>query len=470
MQFAWNTTPGLMAVTACSAVVLVPYLASGEADGSSLPLGLVLIGASTAGVAAIRAVESIHRRRRDGEPMTARFGATIILESVGVATLIVGLADLAFLLGYAFLAGGAPLFWFAPMARDEYLVPGGVMAGGFAGLAVARLCAGRSGVPPAAHVDSWGLTHAIPFRARMFPISRPADVTGSCPSSRLIRFTLQRIRSSKRAVSPWAVRPGSLYNAGDTLGGRPDPSRIRAMAVSPSVDRLAKLAAPRNPTPLLVDGDHLTRDEFERRYDAMPGLKKAELIEGVVHMPSPVRYFRHSDPHSSLVGWMWVYRAGTPGVGSGDNGSIRLDLSNMPQPDGFLIVMPEHGGRVRISEDDYIEGGPELVGEVAASSASYDLGEKQGAYLRNGVLEYIVWRVLDRAVNWFVLRDDRYERLEPGADGILRSVVFPGLWLDAAALSGGDSARVLAVLQQGIGSDEHAGFVAQLNARAPQRA
>jgi Uma2 family endonuclease len=235
------------------------------------------------------------------------------------------------------------------------------------------------------------------------------------------------------------------------------------MAVSPSVDRPAKPAPPREVIPPLVDGDHLTRDEFERRYDAMPGLKKAELIEGVVHMPSPVRYDQHSSPHSSLVGWLWVYRAGTPGVGSAADGSIRLDVNNMPQPDGFLIIMPDHGGRVRISEDDYIEGGPELVAEVSASSASYDLGDKQAVYLRNEVCEYIVWRILDRAVDWFVRHDGQYERLEPGADGILRSEVFPGLWLDPAALTSDDSARVLAVIQQGIGSAEHADFVAHLN-------
>ncbi len=140
----------------------------------------------------------------------------------------------------------------------------------------------------------------------------------------------------------------------------------------------------------------------------------------------------------------------------------------MPQPDALLIVRPEHGGRVRISEDDYIEGGPELVGEVSASTASYDLGEKQAVYLRNEVREYIVWRVLDRAVDWFVLRDGQYERLEPGADGILRSEVFPGLWLDPAALTSGDSARVLAVVQQGLGSAEHAEFVARLSAGAPR--
>jgi Uma2 family endonuclease len=242
------------------------------------------------------------------------------------------------------------------------------------------------------------------------------------------------------------------------------------MAVSPSVDRPVKPVARHDAIPPLVDGEHLTRDEFERRYDAMPGLKKAELIEGVVRMPSPVRLDQHGDPHSCLVGWLWVYRAGTPGVQSGDNSSIRLDLGNMPQPDALLIIRPEHGGRVRISADDYIEGGPELVAEVAASSASYDLGEKQAIFLRNGVAEYIVWRVLDRAVDWFVFRDDRYERLEPGADGIFRSASFPGLWLDAAALTSRDSARVLAVLQQGISSAEHSEFVARLESRAAQDA
>ena len=163
------------------------------------------------------------------------------------------------------------------------------------------------------------------------------------------------------------------------------------------------------------------------------------------------------------MGWLWVYRAGTPGVGSADNSSIRLDASNMPQPDALLIVRPERGGRVRISADDYIEGAPELVAEVAASSASYDLGEKQARLPPERGVEYIVSRVLDRAVDWFVLRDGHYELLAPGADGILRSEVFPGLWLDPAAMIGGDSARLLAVVLQGIGSVEHADFVTHLN-------
>lgn len=146
------------------------------------------------------------------------------------------------------------------------------------------------------------------------------------------------------------------------------------MAVAPGIGRPVKPAGSRDPVPALVDGERLNRDEFERRYDAMPGLKKAELTEGVVRMPSPVRLDQHGSPHSCLGGWLWVYRAGTAGVDSGDNSSIRLDLGNMPQPDGLLIIRPECGGRVRISADGYIEGGPELVAEVAASSVDSDLG------------------------------------------------------------------------------------------------
>jgi Uma2 family endonuclease len=214
--------------------------------------------------------------------------------------------------------------------------------------------------------------------------------------------------------------------------------------------------------PELENGDRLTRAEFERRYEAMPHLKKAELIEGVVHMPSPVRHKRHSLPHSFLVGWLANYMAGTPGTEAGDNGSIHLDLDNEPQPDAYLIIDPKCGGQVRISKDDYIEGAPELVAEVASSSVSYDLGKKLHAYRRNGVREYVVLRVLDNEVDWFVLREGRFEPMSIDADGNYRSTVYPGLWLDPAALLRGDLARVLAVLQQGLIAPEHADFVTRL--------
>jgi len=201
---------------------------------------------------------------------------------------------------------------------------------------------------------------------------------------------------------------------------------------------LTPRAKPAEPTEIpkaihpLENGDRLTRAEFERRYEAMPDLKKAELIEGEVYVASPVRHRRHSKPHSQIHGWLSVYVAASPGVEAGDNGSIRLDLDNEPQPDAYLMVEPERGGQARISEDDYVEGAPELVAEITSSSVSYDLGKKLNSYRRNGVREYIVWRVLDREVDWFVLHEGRYEPLPPAADGLLRSTVFPGLWLDPA--------------------------------------
>jgi hypothetical protein len=142
--------------------------------------------------------------------------------------------------------------------------------------------------------------------------------------------------------------------------------------------------------PPLENGDRLTRAEFERRYEAMPHLKKAELIEGVVYVPSPVRHRYHGKQHSRLNAWLVHYEAGTPGVDVGDNSTVRLDLDNEPQPDCLLFIQPEHGGRVKFDEKGYIEGGPDLVAEVAASSVSYDLHNKLNAYRRNGVREYVV--------------------------------------------------------------------------------
>ena len=93
-------------------------------------------------------------------------------------------------------------------------------------------------------------------------------------------------------------------------------------------------------------------------------------------MASPVRQRYHGRQHSHLNFWLCAYEGRTPGVEVGDNSTVRLDLDNMPQPDCLLFVQPEHGGRVRIDEDGYIEGAPDLVAEVAASSASFDLGNK----------------------------------------------------------------------------------------------
>jgi len=229
-----------------------------------------------------------------------------------------------------------------------------------------------------------------------------------------------------------------------------------------AMTEIARIKKDTEMVPELENGDYLTREEFERRYEAMPDLKKAELIEGVVYMPSPVRHGRHSHPHIHLCNWLGHYEAGTPGVEAGDNGTIRLDLDNEPQPDVYLLIQPERGGQARIDADDYIEGTPELVAEVASSSVSYDLRTKLHVYRRNGVREYIVWRVLDHQIDWFVLREGRYDLMTLSADGRYRSTVFPGLWLDPVALVNHDLARVLAVVQEGPNTAEHADFVARL--------
>ncbi len=214
--------------------------------------------------------------------------------------------------------------------------------------------------------------------------------------------------------------------------------------------------------PILENGDRLTRTEFERRYQVLPEVKKAELVEGVVYMASPVRYQQHGKPHSQIITWLQVYAAATPGVEVADNTTVRLDLDNEPQPDALLRLDEGVGGQSRISEDDYLEGAPELIVEIAASTASYDLHDKFRAYRRNGVREYLVWVVLEEEFRWYVLEEGDYRRLEPDGAGCLRSPFWPGLVLDVKALLAGEMGPVLMRLQEGMGSPEHEQFVERL--------
>ncbi|MBD2246426.1 Uma2 family endonuclease [Nostoc sp. FACHB-888] len=215
--------------------------------------------------------------------------------------------------------------------------------------------------------------------------------------------------------------------------------------------------------PLLENGDKLSLYEFERRYNAMPNLKKAELIEGIVYiMPAALRFRSHGQPHGWIVGWLFTYEAATPGVASAVEPTVRLDLDNEPQPDAVLLINPEAGGQARLSEDDYIEGAPELIVEIAASSVAIDLHAKKQAYRRNGVKEYIVWQVLDHKLTWFYLEQGEYIELATDSNGILRSQIFPGLWLGVAELLAGNMQSVLTVLQTGLQSPEHAAFVERL--------
>jgi len=144
-------------------------------------------------------------------------------------------------------------------------------------------------------------------------------------------------------------------------------------------------------------------------------------------LASPGHVKKHADPHFDLIGWLAVYRAATPGVRGSDNATVRLDLENEPQPDILLRLIPELRGKAYLTDDDYLEGAPELVVEVAASSASYDMNKKKRIYDRNGIREYIVAQAYEQRVDWFVLRTEGYEALRPDANGIIHSEVFPGL-------------------------------------------
>lgn len=211
--------------------------------------------------------------------------------------------------------------------------------------------------------------------------------------------------------------------------------------------------------PPLQNGDRLTRREFERRYVAMSNVL-AELIEGVVFMSSPVSLV-HSESHSDVMQWLGAYRIATPNVRQSDNVTFRIDADNEFQPDVVLWLDPAHGGRARIGEE-YLEGSPELIFEVAVTSASRDLHLKKNVYRRARVQEYAVWQVYDKRIDWFELKDEEYAPLTSDESGVIKSKVFPGLWLAVSDLLNGDLAKVLAKLNEGLAIEEHAKFIETL--------
>jgi hypothetical protein len=223
--------------------------------------------------------------------------------------------------------------------------------------------------------------------------------------------------------------------------------------------------------PELQNGDHLSREEFHRRYEAMGESTRAELIEGIVYlyssgMPCPVSIDKHSAPHADLIGWIYSYRMKTPGLVYGTDGSIFVDLDNEPQPDVLLGIHERRGGQTRLikqGKKQYVANAPELVGEVAASTASIDLNAKLRAYQRNGVREYIVVLTEQEPaeVRWMTLEGGRFVAQQP-EDGLFKSRVFPGLWLDPAALLAGDLPKLAAAVEAGCATDGHVVFVQRL--------
>jgi Uma2 family endonuclease len=206
--------------------------------------------------------------------------------------------------------------------------------------------------------------------------------------------------------------------------------------------------APRKGTeflPLLENGERLHSREFLRRFERMPEVKKAELIEGIVYMGSPVSR-RHASADGLIQLWLGAYASRHADLEALPNATVLLDAENTVQPDALLRLLPEHGGLSRETESGYITGPPELVVEIAASSASIDLGDKLRAYCRNGVREYVVWRIAEGRLDWFCLEEEEYQAQAPDAQGLLHSRVFPGLRLPVAAMLDGDSAKVLAAL------------------------
>ncbi|MGI8668280.1 MAG: Uma2 family endonuclease [Aridibacter sp.] len=214
--------------------------------------------------------------------------------------------------------------------------------------------------------------------------------------------------------------------------------------------------------PPLENGDRLTQKEFHRRYEAMPKNVKAELIKGIVYMASPVRVTKHGKPHSNLMSCLGLYHLSTNGLMLLDNATYIVNENYEPQPDILLRIEEEYGGKSWINEDDYLEGSPELVVEIASSSASYDLHDKLKIYEEKGVQEYIVWRVLDEKIDWFSLENGKYKKLSVDENGIIESKVFKGLRLNISALLEDDLKKVLRDLQSGLESTDYKKFAKQL--------
>ncbi len=223
------------------------------------------------------------------------------------------------------------------------------------------------------------------------------------------------------------------------------------------------MAAPVFPPPLR-DGDRLSRAEFMRRWEALPDLKRAELIDGVVHLPSPVSR-THDQHHALFATLLGLYQLATPGCRWGITGTWLMSENSAPQPDLTLEILPEFGGQARI-EGEYSGGAPELIVEISHSTAISDSTRKLRLYERSGVLEYAIVHTKDRQITWYSRADGKFAELAADAEGIIRSQTFPGFWLDTSAFWDSDLAAATSTLQLGIAAPEHTTFIGQLKTQA----
>jgi Uma2 family endonuclease len=218
--------------------------------------------------------------------------------------------------------------------------------------------------------------------------------------------------------------------------------------------------------PPLRDGDRLSSHEFMRRWEAMPDLKHAELIDGIVHMPSPILQV-HGTFDFLLSSWLTYYVTATRGCGASGEATWLMFPDNVPQPDMALMILPEYGGQSSV-ERGYATGAPELIIEISVTTAAKDSGVKLRLYERAGVREYLIVQPRKQRLTWKHLAENKYREIEAGPDGLLKSRVFPGLWLDPVSLWNDDLPGLAATVQRGLATAEHADFVADLSQRKSQ--
>lgn len=208
--------------------------------------------------------------------------------------------------------------------------------------------------------------------------------------------------------------------------------------------------------PLLYDGLRLDRVTFHRLYEASPELKRVQLIEGIVHMPSPMRFVQHANPQTCINGWLFCYVTQTPGVNTGGSATLKIDDENEFEPDGMLFY---DNGQLIIADDGYLEGVPELAVEVTASTFTIDSKEKFRVYEKHGVKEYLLWNTEAGTITWYARHKDKFVPMKSNRAGILKSKIFPGLWLEVAAMREGDMTQVMKTLYEGLASAPHRQYV-----------